>query len=401
MGFNPNQPKTVRRQAGLVLVLVTMSMLSLIGITALAIDVNHALMNKTRLQNSVDSAALAAAIVLDDEGSAADAEAAAIETITQMSNASGNSKLDFSSATITVQISNNPKVFPDASYDSSKDSYARVSVTNYALEDFFIDLFGINKVLKASAVAGPSPGIVFSNVVPMAVCKGSEGDLYGYNKEQIYALKLGDGSLSEMGPGNYQLLDFGSGADTVRSALAGSYEYPVTIGESVDTKPGVSAGPVGQGLNTRFGDYSGGGVSADDYPPDEYTKEPDTPASLDADGNVVYGDDDWRYADYLASLPCTKGSTDCPLNGQPNRRMLPIPILDCDDVSGGTNSYEIVAVGCFFMLQQAPTNNSGQSAVYGEFVEECEVTGGLSGNNPNSDGPYKIVLYEDPYSEDS
>ncbi len=36
-----------------------------------------------------------------------------------------------------------------------------------------------------------------------------------------------------------------------------------------------------------------------------------------------------------------------------------------------------VAVGCFFMLQQAPTNNSGQSAVYGEFVEECEVTGGL------------------------
>ncbi len=131
------------------------------------------------------------------------------------------------------------------------------------------------------------------NVVPMAVCEGDSGTggSTGYDTGELYALKIADQNQSDMGSGNYQLLDFGSGADTVRKALAGGYEGSVGVGDTVITKPGNTIGPVGQGLNTRFGAYSGGGLSASDFPSDIYVKEPDTKATLDNDGNIVYNDE--------------------------------------------------------------------------------------------------------------
>jgi hypothetical protein len=53
------------------------------------------------------------------------------------------------------------------------------------------------------------------------------------------------------------------------------------------------------------------------------------------------------------------------------------------------------------MLQSAPTSNSGKEAVFGEFIEDCTVSGGVPGQNSNSDGPYRIVLYRDPNGEES
>ncbi len=415
-----------RHQSGLVVAIVTLAMFSLIGIAALAIDVNHALMNKNRLQNSVDSAALAAAIVLDNHGSEAMAKTVATDTLAKMALADGNSEMAFNDDGIEVQFSNDAKDF-SGTYDSSHLGFVRVAVTDYPLYGFFTSIFGITKNIKASAVAGPSPASGISNVVPMAVCAGygGSGTNYGYESATIYALKLpsktnknSDEAVS-MGPGNFQLLDLSSVTDTqgnstsdgstnsgaaaVRAGLAGSFSGSVVIGGTVDTKPGASIGPVGQGLNTRLNIDDD-----DDYPPDQYVKEPEKKATLNASGNVDYKDD-WYYADYLSELPeCFGASADpalCPVDGQPNRRILPVPIVDCtsgvNDSENGKTTYKITAIGCFFMLQKAPTSGGGDSAVFGEFIDKCEVNGGLPGTNSNSDGPYRIVLYKDPYSEDS
>ena len=48
-------------QGGAALVLVTIGMLAMLAVAGLALDASHSIANKTRLQNTVDAAALAAA----------------------------------------------------------------------------------------------------------------------------------------------------------------------------------------------------------------------------------------------------------------------------------------------------------------------------------------------------
>ena len=50
-----------KKQQGLVAVMITAALLVFLAVSALAVDINHMVVNKTRLQNAVDSAALAAA----------------------------------------------------------------------------------------------------------------------------------------------------------------------------------------------------------------------------------------------------------------------------------------------------------------------------------------------------
>ncbi|WP_159654165.1 Tad domain-containing protein [Vibrio atypicus] len=399
-----------KKQRGLTLVLVTAAMLALVGVAALSIDVNHAMLNKTRLQNSVDAAALAAAIVLDNGGSTTEATAAANATLTNMGGATGNNEMDFTSAQIVVQFSNDPATFPFAGFDSDDDGYVRVVVSGYQLDNFFAHILNVTKNLASSAVAGPSPAVIDSNnIVPMAVCEGDNSGSAGYVAGDLYALKIASHKQGSMGSGNYQLLDFGSGASTVRTALAGDFVTSVSIGDTVTTKPGNTIGPVGQGLNTRFGVYKGGGLSSSDYAPDVYVKEPKKSPSIDNSGNITYADttgsggQPWSYSDYLAALPDCTGDSDCRIDsgGQPNRRVLIVPIVDCSTASGGTSSFTVTALGCFFLLQQAPTNNGSKDPVYGEFIEDCSALSGTPGQNSNSDGPYRIVLYRDPNGEES
>ena len=397
------------RQKGLVLVMVTAAMLSLIGIAALSIDVSHAVLNKTRLQNSVDAAALAAAVVLDGQGSNTDATGAVNSTLTNMAGATGNDEMDFSSASVSVEYSNDPSIFPQAGYNSSLDTFVRVTISSYPLDNFFAHLFGVNKQLRVSAVAGPSTAAIDVNVVPMAVCEGSEPGVNGYTPGNLYPLKVADQKLSSMGSGNFQLLDFGSGSSTVRQALAGDYVGSVAIGDTITTQPGNSVGPVGQGLNTRFGVYSGGGLSANDFPPDIYVKEPASTAIMDKDGNIVYSDTSgaggtpWGYEDYISALPDCTGDADCTasLGGQHGRRTISVPVVDCSSASGGTSSFTVTGLGCFFILQQAPTTNGSKDPIVGEYLESCSAGGGNPGQNSSDDGPYTIVLYKDPSGEES
>lgn len=396
-----NTGTRITRQSGITTILITMILAVFLFFTALAVDVNHALLNKTRLQNGVDAAALAAAVKVSAGETDAVAEATAISTISAMFAAQGNTELVIPAESISITFSNDPQDFA-SSYDSNGDTYVRVSVTDVPLTSYFLGYFGVDKESGAAAVAGPSSTLIYAcNIVPIAVCADTSSgpnDFLGYNFQQVYELKVADQNSSEMGPGNFQLLDFGSGASTVRSALAGGYEQCVDISNSAQTKPGASVGPVGQGLNTRFGVYSGGGVSSDQYPPDVYVQEPSTPATTDSDGNVVY-DNSFLYSDYeLGAAGCDGSASGSCTAGEAGRRILPVPMVDCDGAGGGTETLPITAIGCFFLIQQAPSNNGAKQGVYGEFLEDCTVTNGSTGTTPNAEGIFKIQLYKDPLS---
>lgn len=447
----PGRPCAMpRRQRGSVMALLAVAMLALVAMAALALDGGHLLVNKTRLQNAVDAAALSGAKTLSQvQGSpeaARLAREAAMDTFTRNANATGNGELATALAADSgfVVITQSASVygpFTVAGPVGGSPRYVRVSVPDYPLTGILwgvLSLFGggaVDKAVAAIATAGPSPTSP-CDLAPVMVCGDTgagqhdpdNGLYWGFRLGDLEVLKTAKNNNSEIGPGNFQLLDFGSGGSTVREQLAGGGTLCPDIGNNVATKPGNTAGPSVQGLNTRFGDYSGGGLSETDYPPDlvvDYNKlgngnpalEPDLDTdqinylgsgggvvSSDARGNISTADgtalfdyNDWRTR--TATCVDNPSAAGCRNGGVFERRMLKIVVGRCSGTDGGTASVPVLGFGCFFVLQ--PMEQQGGSAwLLGQFIQECEGDD-LPGPNPATEsGPQIIQLYK-TYIDDS
>lgn len=419
-----------RRQEGAVSVLMVIALMAISMMAALALDGGHMLLNKTRLQNAVDAAALSGAKTLSQVvgglNMASTTRAAALDTLTRNADALGNAELASAVAGnpgtfAVVELASS--VYGPFSYPGPSDAkYVRVSVSSYQLNGFFwsfvqamgsADLGG--KSVAAIATAGPSPTAP-CDLAPMMVCGDpgqydpATGNFWGYRFGDLEVLKTAAGNTSPIGPGNFQLLDFGSGGSTVREDLAGGGSVCRSAGDNVQTAPGNKAGPTSQGLNTRFGIYNGP-VSASDYPPDlvtsssqpamtyddalaqaKYKNQPVTSnnGDLSAGGEAIKDYNDWR----AQVAACVAGSgSGCESNGVFERRMLKIVIGNCTGKQGGSTSIPVLGFGCYFIVQ--PVDGGGSdSLVFGQFVQECEGDG-VPGPTPSTDvGPQIIQLYK-------
>ncbi len=410
----------LRSQRGAALVLIAIAMLALILMAGLALDVGHLMISKTRLQNTVDAAALSAAKMLDETSSTTLATQAALQAFGLNAAAAGNQELgssyDSGSVQVTVEYSS---TLPPFAPGSATGPYVRVIATGFALPTWLVQVVGITQLgVSASAVAGPSPVInTACNLAPMMVCGNPNppsSSFWGYSMNAPVALKSSAPGSSQVGPGNFQLIQLGgTGADIVRQNLAGGYQSCLVGGNTVQTETGNEAGPTAQGLNTRFGIYSGT-MSMAQYPPDVVTTAVASPGlTVDSNGNIWWGtdeitaaniDDIYNYWQYY--MP---DEANGPYNYQPvtsggpgvfNRRVVSVPIGNCTGTATGSSSVQILGFGCFFLLQpviQQGTNDY----VIGQFVGNCDVNG-TPGPNPGSGpGPYVIQLYHDPGSGDS
>jgi Flp pilus assembly protein TadG len=407
-------------QAGSILVLLAAGMLAILAMAGLALDGSHLLLNKSRLQNSVDAAALAAAKVLDQSDDVTRASAAAISLLGLNGAAGGNRELGQSitngGLTVTVEFSSTLQPFTPG---STPAEYVRVKARNFRMPAWLIPVVGRNnKVVGASAVAGPSPTILQAcNLVPLVVCgtppaQGGSAPYWGFQPGLVHVLKSASGNQGPIGPGNFQLLRLGgNGANVVRENLAGGYDGCFN-GGTLPTQPGNDVGPVTQGLNTRFNKYSGSlGGSRDLYPPDVVTRQT-TPALNynDTTGQITQGGQpitnatqvDFNYADYTSRV--SSGNFDVqPAPGGPaafERRILPVPIADCTGTNNGQSDLPILGIGCYFLFQEAEQQGT-RSRIYGEFVADCQA-GGMPGPSPSSiPGPYRVQLYRNFESGDS
>ncbi|WP_248803491.1 TadE/TadG family type IV pilus assembly protein [Pseudomonas sp. MWU13-2100] len=421
---------TPRRQRGSVTVLMVIALAAIGIMAALALDGGHLLLNKTRLQNAVDAAALSGAKTLSQVtggvGIASTTRAAALNTLTLNANAAGNSELATaiggSAGTFAVVELANSVYGPFSYPGPANATYVRVTVANYRLSGFFwnfAQLLGAgglgNKAVAAMATAGPSPTSP-CDLAPLMVCgdptqyNPSSGLFWGYRFGDLQDLKTGSGTTSAIGPGNFQLLDFGSGGSAVRQDLAGGGLVCRSVGQNVTTSPGNKVGPTDQGLNTRFGQYSGG-LSAAQYPPDlivsystpaitwnssnnraEYNGQPVTSSNgnLSAGGTALLGYNDWL----ASSAGCVAGSgTGCQSGGVFERRMLKVVIGNCTGQNNGATSIPVLGFGCYFVVQPAGGTGS-TSEIFGQFVQECEGDN-VPGPNPSGDsGPQIIQLYK-------
>ena len=419
---------TPRRQEGAVSVLMVIALAAISMMAALALDGGHMMLNKTRLQNAVDAAALSGAKTLSQTNIASTTRTAALNTLTQNANAAGNSELATAvagnpGAFAVVELSSS--VYGPFSYPGPTDAkYVRVSVPSYSLTGFFwsfVQSFGTSglggKSVAAIATAGPSPTSP-CDLAPLMVCGDASqydpdaGMFWGFQFGDLQVLKTAAGNSSPIGPGNFQLLDFGSGGSTVRDDLAGGGEICRNVGQNVQTSPGNMVGPTSQGLNTRFGIYNGP-VSASNYPPDLVTTSSNpaivyddsvTPpqvkyqgqtvtssdGNLTAGGNAIYDYNDWR----ASVAACVAGSgSGCQGNGVFERRMLKIVVGDCTGKLSGSTSIPVLGFGCYYVVQ--PMNNGGTEAqIFGQFVKECEGDNVASPTPSDDSGPQIIQLYK-------
>lgn len=420
-----------RKQKGLIAIFVTVAFLFLAGMATFAIDINHAYMNKSKLQNAVDSAALAAAKIINGENSVSNGDTTVTTTLSNILAAKGNTELtDITSATyLNITYSDDPtdrNSFVDAATYSSTSNYiyVRVAISGYPISNFIISVFGIDKYVSASAVAGPSAPTTPNSIVPLAICEGedSEGSVSGYENGKVYAVKS---NISSLGAGNFQFLAFegATGADDLSEALAGGFNGDLKVGDYVDTEPGGNTNKAIDGINSRLGTQKNNSPDSELYPPDKYVKEPAELATLDDEGNAVYYPDDpetenvdesengWYYSDYDAELTaCINDQAGCDTDYyNPSgsiRRTLVVPVVKCKsddgedvDVVNGRASVEITNFACFFLLQSMDKIQN-ELALFGEFIETCPPVPGGSYDLDNGT-LYRIVLFNDPLSEAS
>lgn len=443
-----NTMTSCSRQRGVVVPIVVIGLLAMLAVAGLAVDGSHALTNKTRAQNTVDAAALAAAKVLDQtSGDTALATAAANSLFSINAAAPGNHEIDraYTAGDITVTVQYSATVNPFVP-GAPAGPFVRVIATGFDTQTTLTKVLGVDEIsTPATAVAGPSgplgvgPGSKVCDVAPIAVCPPHGG----FQPDALQVLKPQGGNHDEIGPGNYKMLRLGcTGGDCLRQNLAGDYSGCATHSEYVETEPGVSAGPTSQGFNTRFNMYQGGGMNSTDYPPDKVITDQD-PSKLQAcwdditdplnpvdrifetSGQNNYCPDPNQGESFTeepwASDERFKGSdvnydlydhidydTDPGpylANGVKYRRLLVFPIVNCDGNQTGQSSLLVTGFACFFMMQPLDTGNIGQGGgqIFGQYIDKCEING-TSSSNPTG-GPsnllYKIQLYKDSDSADS
>ncbi len=428
-------------QRGSVAVLLTIAMLAILAMAGLVLDGGHLMLNKTRLQNAVDAAALSGAKTLSEvagsSGAASTSRDAALQTLMLNANAPGNDELadaiaDAGAGFAVVEFASS--VYGPFSFPGPVDArYVRVTVPSYVLEGFFWSLLQSldggdeelgDKQVLARAVAGPSPTAP-CDITPIMVCGDpsdydpATGSFWGYRFGDLEVLKTAANDSSPVGPGNFQLirLDGATGAADIRDGLAGGIHKCNTVGNNVETEPGNKIGPSIQGVNTRLGEYSGP-IRPADYPPDmviDYShsgsnamvyNDKVSPATVTYQGSVVSSDADgnlttasgialYDYNDWAAdSAACAAGSGgNCQSGGVLERRVLKIVVGQCSGTDGGQTSVPVLGFACFFLLQ--PAQQKGNEAqIFGQFVEECYADG-YPGPTPVDDaGPNIIQLYK-------
>jgi Flp pilus assembly protein TadG len=401
----------LRKEKGVVLVLVALSLFLLMGMAGLALDLSHAYLNKTRLQNAVDAAALAGANVLNIQLAALSGTPTSEQISAAKANAITKIKSVFSLNTgnnpqlnTTIPALNPPSVgnieFSDTLFgsDTGTPLYVRVTSPTVTYPTWFmqamvgIGIIGQNAInVRTTAVAGITPISCANNLVPIMLCAkankgidadgnlgGTPGGTWGYTYNRRIQL---DAKFSGNQPsGNFMFLDTGgsNSANVLRDQLAGAGSVNgICAGSTptiVGTNPGAMTGPTADGLNTRFGIYEG-----------NYKNNPPTFGPADTNVNCY----DFALNSSTSQNNYINGVT--PGNADPNgagnnlfcnqthpvpstgpkysgRRFLSVPIADCDGTHGGipvgngNTKVSVLDLGCLFL--DVPADYSGQTSQY-------------------------------------
>lgn len=352
------QRKNGKGERGSILAISALGMLTVLLAVGLGVDISRFYLAKTELQNAADAAALAAISALNSAPAGiTNATDRAVQT---MNNYNFNKQaVSFPRANVLFAKNlNGPYMGEVAAKGDPKDiRFVQVTTPPSPVGVSFAgSVLGSSKNLSATATAGFSvPLNVFCNWLPVSVIDYDIPMVPG----QTYTFRSESGG--HVSPGNYQILAVaGSGGKDVRVGLASGVDLCAEAGAvyAVDTKPGVTSGPVRVGINTRFDEYGTSQVNPVDLPPDSNIRE-----------NITH-------------LQYTNGSpfqapSHTPVAG---RRVVIIPIVKLAEYDPGRNVVKFNRFGLFFLQTKVGNGNGGD--LKAEYIDDIGVVG-KGGYNPS------------------
>ncbi len=352
-----NRLVTRKRERGSILATSAIGMLSILLAVGLGIDISRFYLAKTELQNAADAAALAAVSALNT--SPLGITKAVDRAVAAMNNYDFNKTgVTFPRGNVLFAVNLDGQYMGEGAAQGQAANIRFVQVTTPSSNvgvSFAAPILGNTKALTATATAGFSvPLNMFCNFLPVSVIDYGAPIAPG----NTYTFRSSSGNT--VSPGNYQILAVaGSGGKDVRIGLAAGVDKCAAPGEvyEVDTKPGVTAGAVRQGLNTRFDDYQTSQVNPDDMPPDTNIKE------------------DITYDQYKTGSP-----SQAPKNkGVDGRRVVVIPIVKQGEYDQGRNTVKFDRFGVFFLQTKVSNGNGGD--LVAEYIDDIVM--GQGGFDPN------------------
>ncbi|MCL6638088.1 MAG: hypothetical protein K6T80_00215 [Firmicutes bacterium] len=214
-------------QGGFALVLVTAGMVALLGFAALVADIGTLILEKERLANAVDAAALAGAKELP-------ANPALAVSVAEAYASQNGCEPD------------PPAVTAGNGYPDSKIIVQATKEVKFT----FARVLGFNSgTVSARAAAGVAGLTSVKGAAPLAVPNQS----FQFNTR--YILKQGSNSPepSPLGPGTYGALSLGgNGAANYEDNLKYGYEGKLAVGDVVDTETGNMSNPTKRAIDYRI-----------------------------------------------------------------------------------------------------------------------------------------------------
>ena len=331
-------------------------MLAILLAVGLGVDISRFYLVKTELQNGADAAAIAAVSALNGAPKVIDDALAAVAKAANNYNFN-KTGIKITNVEFSASLENGYMPASGAKGTGTAASIRFVRVTTEpspVAVSFAALVLGKSKNVKATATAGYSvPLTNICDFLPVAVIDYGTPIAPGFT----YTFRAQSGAM--ISPGNYQILALaGSGGNDARVGLGAGVDACAGPGAvyNVDTKTGVTAGAVRQGINTRFDDYGSNNVNPVDMPPD-----------LNIQENI-------NYDQYKAGSP-TKAPSH---TGFRNRRVVYIPIVKASEFDQGRNTVKFDRIGQFFL--QTKVGGSGNGDLVAEYIDD--ITVGIGSYSP-------------------
>ena len=337
-----------RGERGSILATSALGMLSLLLAVGLGVDISRFYLAKAELQNAADAAALAGVSGLT--GYAPGITDAVDRAVTAMNNYNFNKTgVSFPRNNVLFAVNLNGPYMGEGSAAANPTNIRFVQVTTPTVPigvSFSAVVLGNTKDLSATATAGFS--VPVNKICPWLPAFVIDNAADPITEGHTYTFRLEPGD--HISPGNYQLLaPVESGGSGDREGMANGVDWCVSTGQEVPTKPGVTAGAIRQGINTRFDRFEG--------PVDPVSSPPDT--------NVA---EDITYAQYRDGT-----RFQAPRNtGVSGRRVVFIPIATALP-GGGRDSVIIDRFGVFFLQTSVGGGNGGE--LQAEYITDTAFAG--------------------------
>ena len=209
-------------QKGNIMVMTAIALSAIIGMSALVIDVGSVMIEKHRLLNAVDSAALAGG-----------------QELPIYPDAARNIAIEYAEANGAVP----GRILVEIDEDSCGIRVTAEQTVNYR----FAGIFGLfsKEVSQSAYVKLGVAGSVYEGLRPFAV----EWDGFSYGESVTLKEGAGDGKT-----GNYGAVALGlRGADSFKDNVKFGYSGKISVGDQIDTEPGNMSGPTVDGINYILG----------------------------------------------------------------------------------------------------------------------------------------------------